>query len=143
MNATTKKELRRVLSLAMEEGDGLEEQKKKMTEAASEVFDNAKAWRAELIARTESCTTMNAGSTMLYQSEGINQKEWIATLDDRTRDSHLLMDGVVVPMTEKFEVPATSTSDGAWMEYPGDPSADASEVCNCRCTVAPFVVFGN
>ena len=103
------------------------------------MFDEDKKWRAELIARTESCTTMNAGSTVLYQSEGIEQKEWISVQDDRTRDAHLIMDGVVVPITDKFEVPATSQSDGAWMEYPGDPSAPAGEVCNCRCTVSPIV----
>ena len=103
------------------------------------MFDDDKKWRAELIARTESCTTMNAGSNELYKAEGVESKEWVATLDDRTRDSHLLMDGVVVPITEKFEVPATSQSEGAWMDYPGDASAPASETCNCRCTMAPIV----
>jgi uncharacterized protein with gpF-like domain len=83
---------------------------------------------------------MNAGSTALYQAEGIQQKEWISVQDDRTRDSHLIMDGVVVPITDKFEVPATSQTTGGWLEYPGDPSADPSEVCNCRCTTAPFVI---
>ena len=48
------------------------------------------------------------------------------------------MDGVVVPITEKFEVPATSQSEGAFMEYAGDPSAPASQVCNCRCTVSGY-----
>jgi hypothetical protein len=51
------------------------------------------------------------------------------------------MDGVVVPITDKFEVPATSQSEGAFMEYAGDPSAPAGQVCNCRCTVAPFVMM--
>lgn len=139
INNTTKKKLRKVLSEAIEEGDGLEERKKKLIQAADFMFDDDKKWRAELIARTESCTTMNAGSNELYKAEGVESKEWISTLDDRTRDSHLLMDGVVVPITEKFEVPATSQSDGAWMDYPGDASAPASETCNCRCTMAPIV----
>ena len=103
------------------------------------MFDEDKKWRAELIARTESCTTMNAGSTVLYQSEGIEQKGWVSVQDDRTRDAHLIMDGVVVPMGEKFEVPATSQTDGAWMEYPGDPTAPAGQTCNCRCTIMPIV----
>jgi hypothetical protein len=51
------------------------------------------------------------------------------------------MDGVVVPITDKFEVPATSQSEGAFMEYAGDPSAPAGQVCNCRCTVGPFVMM--
>lgn len=139
INETTKKKLRKILSEAIENGESLPKQIKKLIEASNGMFNEDKKWRAELIARTESCTTMNAGSTALYQSEGIEQKEWISVQDDRTRDSHLIMDGVVVPITDKFEVPATSQSDGAWMEYPGDPTAPASEVCNCRCTTAPVV----
>jgi len=47
----------------------------------------------------------------------------------------------VIPITDKFEVPATSQTEGGFLEYPGDPSADASEICNCRCTVGAFVIF--
>ena len=68
-------------------------------------------------------------------------KEWISVQDDRTRDAHLLMDGVVIPIEDKFEVPATSQSEGAFMDYPGDASAPAGLVVNCRCTTAPFVRF--
>ena len=139
INDTTKKKLRKVLSQSIEEGDDLRNQVKKLIAAADGMFDEDKKWRAELIARTESCTTMNAGSTALYQSEGIEMRGWVSIQDDRTRDAHLIMDGVVVPMGEKFEVPATSQSEGAWMEYPGDPSAPAGQTCNCRCTVMPIV----
>jgi HK97 family phage portal protein len=139
INDTTKKKLRKVLSESIEQGDSLANQIKKLIAASDGMFDEDKKWRAELVARTESCTTMNAGSTALYQSEGIEMKEWISVQDDRTRDSHLIMDGVVVPITDKFEVPATSQSEGAWMDYPGDPTAPAGEVCNCRCTTAPIV----
>ncbi|MBQ2173516.1 MAG: hypothetical protein II453_00090, partial [Alphaproteobacteria bacterium] len=82
-----------------------------------------------------------AGSTELYKAEGINQKGWLSVQDDRTRDAHLLMDGVVVPIDEKFEVPATSQSEGAFMDYPGDASAPAGQTCNCRCSLFPMVKF--
>jgi len=141
INKATKAKLRKALSEAIWEGDSVENKVKALTEACEEMFDNDKTWRAELIARTESCSTINYGATALYQSEGVEQKEWIATLDDRTRDSHLAMDGVVIPITDKFEVPATSQTEGGFLEYPGDPSADASEICNCRCTVGAFVIF--
>lgn len=139
MNKTTKDKLKKVLSESIAEGDGLALRKKKLIQATDDMFAEDKKYRAELIARTESCSTMNAGSMVLYGAEGIQMKEWISVQDDRTRDSHLVMDGVVVPITDKFEVPATSQSEGAWMEYPGDPSAPAGEVCNCRCTVSPIV----
>jgi SPP1 gp7 family putative phage head morphogenesis protein len=138
---TTKKKLRKALSESIEEGEDLKKRVAKLIEVSDEMFAEDKKWRAELIARTESCTTMNAGAIELYKSEDIGYKEWISVQDDRTRDSHLLMDGVVVPITDKFEVPATSQSEGAFMEYAGDPSAPAGQVCNCRCTVAPFVMM--
>ena len=139
MNKTTKDKLRKLLSESVEQGDGLEVRKKKMIQATDDMFAEDKKWRAELIARTESCTTMNAGAIELYKSEGLGYKEWISVQDDRTRDAHLIMDGTVVPITDKFEVPATSQSEGAFMEFAGDPTAPASQVCNCRCTVAPYI----
>ena len=58
---------------------------------------------------------------------GINvKKEWIATHDGRTRDSHLDIDGEVVEMDKLF-------SNG--LEYPGDSLGDPAEVYNCRCTM--------
>jgi uncharacterized protein with gpF-like domain len=105
------------------------------------MFAEDKKWRAMLIARTESCSTVNAGANELYKAEGVQMKEWIATLDDRTRDAHLVMDGVVIPINNKFEVPATSQSEGAWMDYAGDPTAPVGQVANCRCTISPFVTL--
>lgn len=141
MNNTTKKRLRKALSESIERGEDLRKQVKALIAVADDSFAEDKKARATLIARTESCSTMNAGAMELYKAEGINYKEWISVQDDRTRDSHLLMDGTVVPVTDKFEVPATSQTEGAWMDYAGDPSAPAGQVCNCRCTVAPFVMM--
>ena len=141
MNNTTKKKLRKALSESIERGEDLRKQVKALIAVADESFAEDKKARATLIARTESCSTMNAGAMELYKAEGINYKEWISVQDDRTRDSHLLMDGTVIPVTDKFEVPATSQTEGAWMDYAGDPSAPAGQVCNCRCTVAPFVMM--
>jgi SPP1 gp7 family putative phage head morphogenesis protein len=139
MNRTTKKKLRKVLSEAIYEGDNPKEKANVLIDAADEMFKDDKKYRASLIARTESCTTMNAGSNELYKAEGIIQKEWISVQDDRTRDAHLIMDGTVIPVEEKFEVPADDNTEGAFMEYPGDATAPAGQVCNCRCTVAPYI----
>lgn len=141
MNKTTKTKLRKILAEAIEEGDSLPEREKKLIKASNGMFAEDKKWRAELIARTESCTTMNAGANELYKAEGIQMKEWISVQDDRTRDAHLVMDGVVIPIEDKFEVPATSQSEGAFMDYAGDPTAPVGQVANCRCTIAPFVIL--
>jgi uncharacterized protein with gpF-like domain len=58
-------------------------------------------------------------------------RTWVATLDDRTRDTHAEMDGQVVGMDEPFVSPS-----GAELMYPGDPNAPPEEVINCRCVVA-------
>jgi len=57
--------------------------------------------------------------------KGIKMKKtWIATLDDRVRDSHAELDGETVELNEKF-------SNG--LMYPRDPNGDPAEVYNCRC----------
>ena len=58
-------------------------------------------------------------------------KVWIATPDERTRESHFELDGEEVPYDEPF-------SNG--LMYPGDPSGAPEEVYNCRCTMRSQVV---
>lgn len=139
INNTTKKKLRKVLSEAQFEGDSLAEKVKKLVAVADDSFADDKKVRAALIARTESCSTINAGSLELYKFEGINYKEWVSVQDDRTRDGHAAMDGVVIPSIDKFDVPGFDSVEGALMAYAGDPTAPAGQVCNCRCTIAPYV----
>lgn len=58
-------------------------------------------------------------------------KQWTATADDRTRASHLDIDGESVPPEEEF-------SNG--LMYPGDPGGAAEEVWNCRCSMGTIVL---
>ena len=51
-------------------------------------------------------------------------KQWDATLDAVTRESHQMLDGQIRELDDKF-------SNG--LMYPGDPSGSAAEVVNCRC----------
>lgn len=53
-------------------------------------------------------------------------KIWDSTLDSRTRDSHMRVDGEQKELEEKF-------SNG--LLYPGDPNGPAAEVINCRCAL--------
>ena len=54
------------------------------------------------------------------------KKMWVATLDDRTRASHVWLDGEVKPLDEPF------SND---LMYPAEPSGDGEEIYNCRCTM--------
>ena len=88
-------------------------------------------------ARTAITGAENAGRVESYryaESIGIKlQKEWLATLDDRTRDEHRILDGQRVGVDEPFEV------DGAKIMFPGDPSAEGYLVYGCRCTMVSAV----
>lgn len=80
-------------------------------------------------ARTMTTAAQNAGRMDSYkkaQDMGIDlERNWMATLDGRTRDSHRAIDGEHRPIGKAF-------SNGC--RYPGDPEGEPGEVYNCRCT---------
>ena len=82
------------------------------------------------IARTEGHRIQcQAGMDACYKAKekGANVvKQWDATLDDRTRESHIAVDGQIRELDEPF-------SNG--LMFPGDPSGGAAEVINCRCAL--------
>lgn len=88
-------------------------------------------------ARTATTAAECAGRINTYkyaESLGIEmQQEWVATLDDRTRHEHRILDGQRVDIGEAFKV------DGATIRYPGDPQAPGYLVYNCRCTLVSAV----
>ncbi len=84
-------------------------------------------WKSLRIARTETTAASNFGTIEAYkQSNVVEKKEWLATLDARVRDSHARLDGEQVNLIDRF-------SNG--LEYPGDPSGQIEEIVNCRCTM--------
>lgn len=85
-------------------------------------------------ARTAATGAQNAGRMDSYaaaQKMGIKlKKEWLATLDARTRHSHAMLDGEQVAQDKKF-------SNGC--RFPGDPQGPPWEIYNCRCTLIAAV----
>lgn len=83
-------------------------------------------------ARTAVTGAQNAGRLNTYraaQDMGIKlKKQWLATLDNRTRHAHAMLDGQTVDVDKPFKV------DGYELMYPGDSSAPGYLVYNCRCT---------
>lgn len=107
---------------------------------ATRYADRLLITRANTIGQTEVMEALNSARMEAgYQAAeqaGVDpdqaEKVWIATLDNRTRDQHLHMNGVsVVGMDTPFTMP-----DGTHMQYPMDSSlgAGASQTINCRCT---------
>lgn len=85
--------------------------------------------RAHRIARTEATALHGWAADSALAAEGYTHKQWVATNDSRTRDSHASADGQEVPINTPFTV------GGFLLEYPGDPNAPAAETINCRCTL--------
>lgn len=87
-------------------------------------------YRALLIARTEGGRIQNQAAmdacTKAKTKGASIVKQWDATLDAKTRDSHVRVDGEIRELEEKF-------SNG--LMYPHDPNGGAAEVCNCRCAL--------
>lgn len=99
------------------------------------VFRLNDAIRTERIARTEMLNATNQGSLEAYKQSGIvEQKMWLATLDDRTREDHVEAHRQRVPLESDFEV------GGEMLPHPG--AGSAAQAINCRCTVAPVISSG-
>ena len=85
-------------------------------------------------ARTAVTGAQNAGRMDSYiaaEKMGIKvRKEWLATIDGRTRHSHAMLDGEVVDNDEAFR-------NGCM--FPGDPNGAPEETYNCRCTMVASV----
>ena len=97
-------------------------------------MNRASAVRA---ARTAVTAAQNGGRMDSYRAAeamGIRlQKEWLATLDNRTRHAHALLDG------QRADVDAPFRVEGREIRYPGDPQAAGDLVYNCRCTLVAAV----
>lgn len=91
------------------------------------VFNFASS-RSMTIARTEMSNAANQSGVLAEKNAGILRHEWATAGDEAVRDSHVAVDGEVVPVDSNF-------SNG--LAFPGDPSGAAEEVINCRCTTIP------
>lgn len=117
--------VRRTLLQGMQDGESVAE----LSDRIRDVSD-VTSGRAERIARTEVVGASNAGAMAQMESAGLEStKEWLATNDLRTRDSHRRADGQVVDLNNNFTV------GGVRMSRPHDPTGPANEVVNCRCTM--------
>lgn len=127
-------QLQRLLSDAIQAGKTPAE-----IEAAVEDFLNVTgsenwAGRAKTIAVTEVHRMANAATQAAaiaisnMEQTGLD-KTWIAHHDERTRPAHRNADGQTVGLYQPFVV------GDSLMQYPGDPSAPAYQVINCRCSM--------
>lgn len=124
VNDTTREAIRAQLVEGVNAGESSQE----LAGRVSSVFDEATTSRALNIARTEVVGSSNFGTHAAYfQSGVVGEKQWVATPDSRTRDSHLALNGQVQKLNDKFSIGGMSAM------YPGGFGTPAMD-CNCRCT---------
>ena len=93
--------------------------------------------QAVTIARTETLRVANQGRMLgyvqAYNDFAIEQdKQWLATVDSRTRDDHAEMHLVKVALDEPFIMP---NGDEMMQPLDGSLGAGAENIVNCRCVV--------
>jgi hypothetical protein len=103
-------------------------------------------FRATNIARTETLAALHAGQFEAMQqlidtgkvtADQVTVK-WSATMDSRTRDAHVHLNGETVKFGQTFV-----SSTGSRMRYPQDQELGAGpeDVINCRCTAIMRVKY--
>lgn len=122
----SQKKLNNAITQGIIQGESLD----KIANRISKNLSSQNKNKMKTFARTAMTRAQNAGRQMQLENAkkmGIDlMKEWMATLDSHTRDSHADVDGEQVEIDKKF-------SNG--LSYPGEPGGAPAEVYNCRCTM--------
>ena len=123
------KKARQAITQGIIQGDSVRDVSKRVSKALGDLTDKE---RKATIRNTRTLMNgaHNAGNYAAMEEATENgiiiDKQWIATHDARTRDSHAEIDGEIVKWDEEF-------SNG--LRYPQDFWGEPSEVYNCRCTM--------
>jgi len=94
-------------------------------------FDQLQTWESKRIARTEIHNSHNTAVMDTYNEIGVEYTMWIAADDERTRESHLEINGEIIRLGDTY-------SNG--LKFPGDTDGPIEEWINCRCSNAPYVI---
>lgn len=125
----SQKKLNKQISLGILEGESLDKIATRLCNNLCTTNFN----KMRTFARTAMTGAQNEGRLFSYENAkalGIKvKKQWMCTLDGHTRTEHRKLDGQIQDTDKPFEV------DGLKIRYPGDPTAAAALVFNCRCTM--------
>lgn len=133
VNETTRKKIAAQLAEGLGKGEGPEQLRMRI----EHVFAQAKGYRARAIARTEALRSANLGRSDVWNVTTIPLvKEWVATRDERVRDSHLALDGVSVKLDESFVFNEALEPFVAGSAFVPGVSTAAAHAVNCRCAAA-------
>lgn len=128
INETTMNALRAQLSEGADAGESMAQ----LSDRVAAVFDDARSYRTDRIARTEVGRAQNFGRFGEMKALGVEERVWMAIFQD-TRDSHAAAHGQKVGINSLFSV------GGYDCMYPQDSGLPASESINCQCSVSPYI----
>jgi len=133
VNRTTKRQIKEALAEGLGAGESVDDLGKRM----KGIFKEASTVRSQTIARTETTKASSTGSLLTYkESDVVDGKEWLTTLDDRTRTEpfdHVIANGEVVELDEDF------VKTGESLPAPGVDGSAANTI-NCRCAMLPVII---
>lgn len=125
---------RRELAAGVDAGEDIEQLRARLRAAFSREGSQLGPVREERTARTEASRAWNTATLAAARAvTGPGRpmvKQWITRHDKRVRTAHDQVDGQVKLLAEPFTVA------GVPMDAPGDPTAPARLVVNCRCRLA-------
>ncbi len=107
------------------ESFSLGENRKQLIKRIEQTYTNWDTTRATMIARTETHSAFQKGTFEGYKEAGMEVKIWVATMIN-TRDSHIMNDGMELPMNIAFP-------NGQM--FPGDTNVPVGEYINCQCSI--------
>lgn len=129
VDGTTRDTLRDTLTEGVRAGESIDD----LLDRVEDVFTAADTTRAEAIARTEVVGASNWATHEAQRISGVvEEREWIATRDGRTRAEHAALDGTKAKINEAFTV------DGHQALYPGGFGVAELDI-QCRCTIVAVV----
>ena len=127
-----REKIRRVVAQGLVRGDSYAQMSREIQNAILAKGKESLRYNALRVARTEGGRAQTLGTLAAYdeaERQGVEmERVWVATLDDRTRDTHQDMDGVVEGDDGLFPTPVGRV---AGPRLSGVPEFDI----NCRCTI--------
>lgn len=142
LNEETAEQLRDTLAEGVSNQESISQLKARVTK----VYDDAKGYRAERIARSEVLRATNFATEEAYkQSKVVEKKEWLTAHDERTCPWCAPMDGKAIELKEVFYEQGdtvTGTNDKGKKVYLNIGVSNISHPPlhpNCRCTLVPVI----
>ncbi|WP_439082072.1 phage minor head protein [Streptomyces sp. WL006] len=125
---------RRQLAAGLDAGEDIDRLRDRLRDAFARDGAQLGPAREQRVAQTEASRAWNAATLAAARAvTGPDRpvvKQWVTRHDARVRASHKAVDGQIRLLAEPFSVA------GVPMQTPGDPTAPATQVCNCRCRLA-------